>query len=92
VREAREELGVEVELGAVLHEELFRGSRFLYFGARIVGGEFGTGEWPDGAASEPGSGGGTYEPVWLPLVQLAAVQVGLDVRPRDLVTRLSATP
>jgi 8-oxo-dGTP diphosphatase len=38
VREAREELGVEVELSELLLEEVFQGVRFLYFSARITGG------------------------------------------------------
>ena len=48
-REAVEELGVEVELGELVHEESFGGTRFLYYDAWIVGGSFGTGDWPDHA-------------------------------------------
>ena len=82
VREAREELGVDVALGALLHEEVYAGERYLYFEARIVGGEFGTGSFP--------AGEGVYEPVWLPLAKLRSVQIGRDVRPRALLDRLLA--
>jgi 8-oxo-dGTP diphosphatase len=90
VREAWEELGVEVRLGEVIHEELFRGTRFVFFTAEIAGGEFGTGEWPDHANLDDAERekGGTHEAVWLPLAELARADVGLDVRPQRLVDRL----
>ena len=90
VREAYEELGVHVRIGELLHEEEFAGARFLYFRAEIVGGEFGTGAWPDHADRDAlaREKSGTHEPVWLPLEQLRDVQIGLDVRPRELVDRL----
>ena len=92
VREAYEELGVHVRIVELLHEEEFAGARFLYFRAEIVGGEFGSGAWPDHADETEleRERGGTHEPVWLPLTELANVQVGLDVRPRELVMRLLA--
>ena len=90
VREAREELGVEVQIGELVHEEVFQGATFLYFEAEIVGGEYGTGRWPDHAArdEEARERSGTHEAVWLPLDELAEVQVGLDVRPVELVQKL----
>jgi 8-oxo-dGTP diphosphatase len=42
VREAREELGVEVVLGPRLLIEEFRGETAHYFSATVVGGEFDT--------------------------------------------------
>ena len=86
VREAHEELGVDVELGEPRYEEDFDRSRFVYFDARIVGGEFGTGLWPDHAErdAEARERSGTHEPVWVPIDQLD----GLDVRPRALVELL----
>ena len=86
VREAHEDLGVDVELRELIHDEVFHGVRFLYFRAEIVGGEFGTGAWPDHAhrtqlAREKS---GTHEAIWVPLTELAT----LDVRPRALVDRL----
>lgn len=86
IREAHEELGVDVELGDLLYEEEFGGSRFLYFGARIVGGEFGTGLWPDHVDRDAlaRAKSGTHEAVWLALGELD----GLDVRPPALVELL----
>ena len=83
IREAREELGVDVELGEPRYEEDFDRSRFVYFDARIVGGEFGTGLWPDHAERDDAARArsGTHEAVWLPIDELD----GLDVRPRALV-------
>jgi 8-oxo-dGTP diphosphatase len=93
VREAWEELGVRVELGPLLHEEVLGDERFLYFAGRIVGGEFGTGAWPDlDDAAEPEKGG-SHEPVWVPLGELRNTAIGLDVRPVALVERLvSSSP
>lgn len=88
IREAREELGVDVELGEPRYEEDFDASRFVYFDARIVGGQFGTGLWPDHAerSTKARRRSGTHEPVWLPLDELEE----LDVRPKALVKLLKA--
>ena len=85
-REAHEELGVHVELDAVVYEEDFHGSRFVYFAARILGGEFGSGLWPDHADRDElaRAKSGTHEPVWLEIDALD----GLDVRPAALVELL----
>ena len=90
VLEAREELGVDVVVGDAIHAETFDGARFLYFAAEIAGGEFGAGAWPDHAAvgERERLRRGTYEAVWVPLGDLANVEVGLDVRPHELVRRL----
>jgi 8-oxo-dGTP diphosphatase len=86
IREAWEELGVRVEVGEVPYDEEFGDTRFVYFGARIVGGVFGTGAWPDHAARTEHARelSGTHTPVWLPLAGLD----GLDVRPRELIELL----
>ena len=86
IREAWEELGVRVELGDLLFDEEFGDVRFVYFAATMVGGEFGTGAWPDHAARSERARelSGTHTPVWLPLAELD----GLDVRPRELVALL----
>ena len=89
-REALEELGVDVRVGELLHEEVFEGTPFLYFAAEIHGGEFGTGTGREVVTSGE-TKRGTYEPVWLPLAELADAQIGLDVRPTELVRRLAAT-
>src|SRR4029079_366704 len=81
-REAVEELGVEVELGPLVHQESFGGTIFLYYDACMVGGSLGTGSWPDHAllTDRERERSGTHEPVWVPLEDLP----GLDVRPRAL--------
>ena len=86
-REAVEELGVEVELGEVVHEESFGGTRFVYYDAWIVGGSFGTGKWPDHASRTDveRARAGTYEAVWVAVEQLP----GLDVRPSALAAMLT---
>ena len=86
-REAFEELGVNVELGPLVHEESFGGMRFLYYDAWIVGGSFGTGSWPDHEALTPHERerNGTHEPVWVSLEDLR----GLDVRPPALAALLT---
>jgi len=86
-REALEELGVEVELGPIVHEESFGGTHFLYYDAWIVGGSFGTGSWPDhvGLSVRERERSGTHEPVWVPLADLR----GRDVRPPALAALLS---
>jgi 8-oxo-dGTP pyrophosphatase MutT (NUDIX family) len=92
IREAHEELGVDVELAELMHTETFNGTRFHFFRARIVGGEFGTGAWPDHANldDEDRRIGGTHEAVWFRLDELARAPTGLEVRPQRLVDRLVA--
>lgn len=87
-REAREELGVEVDVGPLVFEDSHAGTRFLYYDARIVSGEFGTGLWPDHAerSADESRRAGTYEAVWVPLDRLR----GLDVRPATLAAMLFA--
>ena len=87
VREAREELGVDVELGGVDFDEMFERVRFVYFRASVVSGDFGTGVWPDhvGRTAAMRAERGTYEAVWLPLADLEHH----DVRPRELAAQLA---
>ena len=86
VREAREELGVEVELGPVRYEETFADVPFVFFDAHIVAGRFGSGLWPDHADRDDDerARAGTYEAVWMPLEELARA----DVRPWSLAELL----
>ncbi len=88
IREAREELGVDVELGEPRYQEDFDGSQFVYFDAQIVGGTFGSGLWPDHAerSTQARERSGTHDPVWVSLDDLE----GLDVRPQALVKILTS--
>ncbi len=81
IREAREELGLEVELEGHVHTEQYLGLDMRYFGARSVGGGFGTGRGEELRTSGR-TRKGTYEAVWLPLAELTL----RDVRPRALAS------
>jgi len=85
VREAYEELGVEVELGRLVADLTYRDERQCYFLARIVGGEFGTGTGEE-MSSTLDSPNGTYTPVWLPLAEA----LRRDTRPIELCELLQA--
>lgn len=81
VREAREEMGVEVACGRLVAQVQFAGADpdrrdQFYFLATVTGGEFGTGGGPEYTGAEPAENG-TYAPVWMPLTELGR----WDVRP-----------
>lgn len=80
VREAKEELGLDVELGRVVADLAFKGARQKFFLAQVVGGEFGTGTGEE-MSSAADSDRGSYMPLWIPLA--AAVQ--RDTRPKELI-------
>lgn len=75
VREAREELGVEVEIVEPAFELEF-GGRQLYFAVRIVSGSIRQRFFSEGKAR-----GGRYRPTWVPVAGLDE----LDVRPPELI-------
>ena len=85
VREALEELGVHVALGALaaIVERSERPQH--YFLATIVGGTFGAGTGPEFGADVPPEKG-TYRAAWLPLAALPRS----DVRPRPIAAALPA--
>lgn len=76
IREAKEELGVDVELVEKLLDIEFNGMQH-YFSARIVGGEFGQGT---GEEFTKGEEHGSYEAVWLDIGQVDIV----DFRPYEI--------
>jgi 8-oxo-dGTP pyrophosphatase MutT (NUDIX family) len=80
VREVFEELGLRVEPERLVAEVQAGDELQLYYLARIVGGEFGTGTGPEMGKGST-SPEGTYKPVWLPLRQLKQV----DGWPRQLL-------
>ena len=71
IREAMEELGVEVALKqkvAIIH---FDQSTQHYFLAEIVGGEFGSGTGEEYTDSDPGDPSeGIYIPIWMPIDEI----------------------
>jgi 8-oxo-dGTP diphosphatase len=87
-REALEELGVEVEIGALLATVHFwRGgveSVQRHFAATITTGTFGTGTGPE-LSSDAATPRGSYEPTWMELGKLCS----LDARPAELFAALA---
>lgn len=83
IREAMEELGVEVAIKQKVAEvKLGPKSRQIYFLVEQTGGEFGTGVGEEFTDSDPHSQEeGIYIPVWMPIDELAHHQ---NVYPTDL--------
>ena len=79
MREAYEELGVQVKLGDCFETIRFCEVEQYYFLATIVGGELGTGQ-----AEEFTTGEGTYELEWLPVEELNKY----PIIPTEIVNRL----
>ena len=79
-REAREELGLEVEIVRLIARTTFDGNEQLYYLARTNGGTFGRGEGEE-MTGEAFPEFGAYRAVRVPIDDLAT----LDVRPSDLV-------
>lgn len=78
-REAYEELGVEVEVQELLTQVSFNGTQY-YFSAKIIGGEFGTGQGEEYSDTSRGK----YLPVWVELKKLHT----LDVVPSEVLQQL----
>jgi mutator protein MutT len=72
VREAMEELGIEVAIKQKISEiQLGQKSRQVYFLVEQVGGEFGTGTGEEYTDSDPDNPEeGIYIPIWMPIDQL----------------------
>jgi 8-oxo-dGTP diphosphatase len=74
IREAMEELGVEVAIKQKISEIQFGlKSRQVYFLAEQTGGEFGTGvgeEYTDSDPNDPDEG--IYAPIWMPIDELSS--------------------
>jgi 8-oxo-dGTP diphosphatase len=72
IREAREELGIQVAIKQKVAEVQFRqNSRQIYFLVEHIGGEFGTGkgeEFVDPVPDDPESG--VYIPTWMSIAEL----------------------
>lgn len=72
IREAFEELGVEVELAGLFAKTDYEGDQYFY-SAKRTGGTFGTGAGEE--YTDPYRHRGTYEPVWVELKDLGALDV-----------------
>ena len=78
-REAFEELGVEVEIGELITQVPYNGIQY-YYHAKIIGGQFGTGQGEEFTDTTKGG----YLPLWVELGSLRA----LDVLPQEVVERI----
>ena len=83
VREAMEELGIEVAIQQKIAEiQLGQKSRQVYFLVEQTGGEFGTGvgeEYTDADPDSPEEG--VYIPIWMPITELSLRQ---NIHPADV--------
>ena len=90
VREAMEELGVEVRIKqkvAVIH---FDQSTQVYFLVERISGEFGSGtgeEFADADPNDPHEG--TYFPIWMPMMELSTLENVYPVQMAKLVVKSS---
>jgi 8-oxo-dGTP diphosphatase len=78
IREAEEELGIQVEIKQKVAEVIFNGNPQHYFLARKLSGEFGTGIGGEYGEFNPMHG--TYHPIWMPLADVP----NNNVLPREL--------
>lgn len=78
-REALEELGVEVEVGELITTVPYNGLQY-YFYAKIIGGQFGTGQGEEFTDTT----NGRYVPLWVDLDNLRV----LDVIPQEVVEKI----
>jgi 8-oxo-dGTP diphosphatase len=85
VREAEEELGVNVKLGDLITVGYRDGREQRYYLASISGGTFGTGRGTEMITSGK-TAKGSYRPVWMDLTLLTE----FDVRPRPLSEELAS--
>ncbi len=89
VREAMEELGVEVAIKQKIFEIQFgQKSRQVYFLAEQIGGEFGTGageEYTDADPNDPEEG--IYVPIWMLIEELSLHQNIYPVEVANLVIK-----
>ncbi len=69
VREAREELGLDVSIQRLVAEIWWHDKPQYYYLVEIVGGEFGTGTGEE--MHHPLPERGSYQPVWVPVKEFA---------------------
>ncbi|MCF6136859.1 NUDIX hydrolase [Pseudalkalibacillus berkeleyi] len=81
IREAKEELGVEIKVNDLIHVEHWNGLHHFYT-AHILGGEFGTGLGEEFSSSKRG----LYQPIWYEIDLLSEI----DLRPKSMLTKLQS--
>jgi 8-oxo-dGTP diphosphatase len=82
VREAKEELGLDVVVKREIARMFWRERWQHYFLAERLGGTFGLGEGPE--MYRPVEVSGTYHPTWLPVGELTSQ----PVRPREVAEKV----
>ena len=88
VREAMEELGIEVAIKQKVAEIQINGRRHLYFLVERVGGEFGSGTGEEFTESHPDDPEtGVYIPVWMPIDEFAIQENIFPVEMAQLVVQ-----
>ncbi|WKA54990.1 NUDIX hydrolase [Planococcus shixiaomingii] len=80
-REAFEELGVEVEVQALVAVVQYNGTQF-FFSAQLLSGEIGTGNGEE--FTDLKRDRGTYEPMWVDIAQLTQ----MNVKPREVAEQV----
>ncbi len=78
IREAGEELGIQVAIKQKVADVIFNGNPQHYFLAQKLSGEFGTGAGEEYGEFNPAHG--TYHPIWMPLADVP----NNNVLPREL--------
>jgi 8-oxo-dGTP diphosphatase len=73
VREAREELGLDVSIQRLLAEIWWNNRPQFYYLVEVVGGKFGSGTGEEMLHPHPKKG--TYQPVWVPVEDLPGLPV-----------------
>ncbi len=73
VREAKEELGIDVVVKRLTAEVVFRGNHQYYYLVEKIGGEFGTGTGEEYGEYNPVHG--TFDPLWMPLEEVLVKNV-----------------
>jgi 8-oxo-dGTP diphosphatase len=81
VREAYEELGIDIAVKESIAEIDFNGKQFFFLGD-IVGGKFGTGQGEEFSDENKG----TYIPMWVNIEDLSSI----DVKPREVAEKIQA--
>jgi 8-oxo-dGTP diphosphatase len=88
VREAKEELGLEVSIQRLLAEIWWHDRPQYYYLVETVGGEFGTGMGEEMHHPLPGTG--SYQPVWVSVEVLLNLPVLPDIMAKMVIEARSA--
>jgi 8-oxo-dGTP pyrophosphatase MutT (NUDIX family) len=74
IREADEELGVQITVSRLVAELWYDGMPQYYYLAELISGDFGSGHGKE-MSSAANSGQGSYRPCWIPIAELTTLPV-----------------